>query len=101
MPGDRAGLCTFRRWPCVTSMSTASGSRYPILTPASRRSLRRGCLNDNAPLIFEDGLQSRDFTHVSDIVQANMLAMDRDAMNYDYFNVGTGRRLTCLELPTR
>ena len=34
-------------------------------------------LNDNPPLIYEDGLQSRDFTHVSDIVQANILAMER------------------------
>jgi dTDP-L-rhamnose 4-epimerase len=55
-------------------------------------------LNNNAPLVFEDGLQSRDFTHVSDIVQANMLAMECDAMNYDYFNVGTGRRLSVLDI---
>jgi dTDP-L-rhamnose 4-epimerase len=55
-------------------------------------------LNNNPPLVFEDGLQSRDFTHVSDIVQANMLAMERDSMNYDYFNVGTGRRLSVLDI---
>jgi dTDP-L-rhamnose 4-epimerase len=55
-------------------------------------------LNNHPPLIFEDGHQSRDFTHVSDIVQANLLAMECDAMNYDYFNVGTGRRLTVLEI---
>jgi dTDP-L-rhamnose 4-epimerase len=57
-------------------------------------------LNNNAPLIFEDGLQSRDFTHVSDIVQANMLALDCEKMNDDYFNVGTGRRLTVLDVAT-
>jgi dTDP-L-rhamnose 4-epimerase len=55
-------------------------------------------LNNKPPLIFEDGLQSRDFTHVSDIVQANMLAMECDSMNYDYFNVGTGRRLSVLDI---
>lgn len=55
-------------------------------------------LNDNPPLIYEDGLQSRDFTHVSDIVQANILAMETDGMNYDYFNVGTGRRLSVLDI---
>ena len=55
-------------------------------------------LNDNPPLIYEDGLQSRDFTHVSDIVQANLLALDHESMNYDYFNVGTGRRLTVLDI---
>jgi dTDP-L-rhamnose 4-epimerase len=57
-------------------------------------------LNDNAPMIFEDGLQSRDFTHVSDIVQANLLALDCKSMDYDYFNVGTGRRLTVLDVAT-
>jgi len=33
--------------------------------------------NGNPPMIFEDGRQSRDFTHVSDIVAANLLAMSR------------------------
>ncbi len=47
-------------------------------------------LNGKAPLIFEDGEQTRDFVHVSDIVQANMLAMERDEANYEAFNVGTG-----------
>lgn len=51
-------------------------------------------LNGNAPLVYEDGCQSRDFTHVSDIVQANMLALEKEEANYEVFNVGTGRRLT-------
>ena len=55
-------------------------------------------LNDNPPLIFEDGLQSRDFTHVSDIVQANLLAMEREAADFQVFNVGTGRNLTVLDV---
>lgn len=55
-------------------------------------------LNDKAPVIFEDGLQSRDFTHVSDIVQANMLALERHEMDYGVFNVGTGRQLSILDV---
>jgi dTDP-L-rhamnose 4-epimerase len=47
-------------------------------------------LNGQPPLIFEDGLQSRDFSHVSDIVQANLLAMESDAANFESINVGTG-----------
>ncbi len=55
-------------------------------------------LNQHRPIIFEDGLQSRDFVHVSDIVQALMLAMEQDAANYEVFNVGTGRPLTILDV---
>ena len=48
-------------------------------------------LNDHAPLVFEDGLQSRDFIHVSDIVRAIVLALDSDAAVGHAINVGTGR----------
>lgn len=48
-------------------------------------------LQDQAPMIFEDGEQTRDFIHVSDIVQANLLALEKDAANYQSINVGTGR----------
>jgi len=47
-------------------------------------------LNDSSPVIYEDGLQSRDFVHVSDIIQANILAMQNENANYEMFNVGTG-----------
>jgi len=55
-------------------------------------------LNGNPPLIFEDGLQSRDFVHVSDIVQANLLAMENGRADYEVFNVGTGRQATVLDV---
>jgi dTDP-L-rhamnose 4-epimerase len=55
-------------------------------------------LNGKAPVVFEDGLQSRDFIHVSDIVQANLLAIESQSSNGDVFNVGTGRCMSILEL---
>jgi dTDP-L-rhamnose 4-epimerase len=48
-------------------------------------------LNDQPPLIFEDGEQTRDFVHVSDIVQANLLALETDKADYQTLNIGTGR----------
>jgi dTDP-L-rhamnose 4-epimerase len=48
-------------------------------------------LNNERPVIFEDGEQSRDFVHVSDIVQANLLALETDKADYEALNVGTGR----------
>jgi dTDP-L-rhamnose 4-epimerase len=57
-------------------------------------------LNNDAPIIYEDGNQSRDFVHVSDIVQANMLALEADpsAIAGQVFNVGTGRPTNLIEL---
>jgi len=47
-------------------------------------------LNDQRPLIFEDGEQTRDFVHVSDIVQANLRALESEGADYQAVNVGTG-----------
>lgn len=50
--------------------------------------------------IVGDGLQRRDFTHVVDIVMANILAMQVDADGYygQVFNVGTGTNHSVIEL---
>jgi dTDP-L-rhamnose 4-epimerase len=55
-------------------------------------------LNDQAPMIFEDGEQTRDFVHISDIVQANLLALESDAANFGTFNIGTGRAISIREI---
>jgi dTDP-L-rhamnose 4-epimerase len=51
-------------------------------------------LNGNAPLIFEDGLQRRDFVSVYDIVQACIKALDAPAADGEAINVGSGRSYT-------
>ncbi|MFN8533099.1 MAG: NAD-dependent epimerase/dehydratase family protein, partial [Dehalococcoidia bacterium] len=43
------------------------------------------------PVVYEDGEQTRDFIHVSDIVQANLLALERSGADGMVLNVGTGR----------
>ncbi len=48
-------------------------------------------LQDQPPMIFEDGDQTRDFVHVSDIVQANLLALEKSSADYQPLNIGTGR----------
>ncbi|ABF42266.1 NAD-dependent epimerase/dehydratase [Candidatus Koribacter versatilis Ellin345] len=47
-------------------------------------------LNHRSPMIFEDGEQQRDFVSVHDIVQANLLAMDREEANGLAINIGSG-----------
>ena len=48
-------------------------------------------LAGETPVIYEDGLQLRDFVHVSDIVQAFCLALERRDVADVSLNVGTGR----------
>ncbi len=55
-------------------------------------------LNNHNPIIFEDGLQSRDFIHIKDIVRANILAMEKNEANYETFNVGTGIGTSVLKI---
>jgi dTDP-L-rhamnose 4-epimerase len=55
-------------------------------------------LNGEPPLIFEDGKQSRDFIHVSDVVRANLLALEKPEADGQVFNVGTGRSLNLLDM---
>jgi dTDP-L-rhamnose 4-epimerase len=55
-------------------------------------------LNDNAPLVFEDGGQSRDFVHVSDITAGCVLALESGGADYRAVNLGTGRQTSVLEV---
>lgn len=54
--------------------------------------------NGNPPLIFEDGLQSRDFISVHDIVSANLAALDAQLEGCHAINVSTGRPTTVLDV---
>lgn len=54
--------------------------------------------NKHPPVIYEDGLQSRDFISIYDIAQANLLAMEKNRANYEIFNVGTGKPTTIKEV---
>jgi UDP-glucose 4-epimerase len=58
----------------------------------------RRLMSGQRPLVFGDGEQCRDFVHVADIVQANVLALQHDDVDGEVFNVGTGRGTTVNEL---
>jgi len=55
-------------------------------------------LGGQAPMIYEDGGQQRDFVHVSDVVQACSLAMPNPAADYQVLNVGTGQPTSVLQV---
>lgn len=55
-------------------------------------------LNNSPPVVFEDGCQTRDFISVSDIVQANILAMEHSNADYKVFNVGSGSAISIADI---
>ncbi len=57
--------------------------------------------NSKAPIIYEDGSQSRDFISVYDVVRANILAMEKEKADYQIFNLGSGKATTILKIAER
>lgn len=54
-------------------------------------------LAGKAPVIYEDGCQTRDFTFVEDVARANVLVAEKDEANYQALNVGTGAATTVVD----
>jgi UDP-glucose 4-epimerase len=55
-------------------------------------------LKGERPIIYGDGLQSRDFTYVANVVEANLLALEAEEVAGQIFNIACGARYNLLEL---
>ncbi|ACG78893.1 NAD-dependent epimerase/dehydratase [Phenylobacterium zucineum HLK1] len=55
-------------------------------------------LNDQPPLVFEDGEQLRDFVHVRDVADAFATVLESDAQVWDAYNVGSGQPVRIVEM---
>jgi len=55
-------------------------------------------LAGDAPVIFGDGAQTRDFTFVGNVVHANLLACQAPGVGGGVFNIGSGKALSVTEL---
>jgi UDP-glucose 4-epimerase len=67
---------------------------YAAVIPKFAQRLKQG----RAPIVYGDGLQTRDFVHVSDIVRAVLLACEHPQAVGRVFNVATGREVSILDL---
>jgi UDP-glucose 4-epimerase len=69
-------------------------SQYAAVIPRFITAL----LNGNAPVVYGDGLQSRDFTYVDNVVDANLRASEAEGVAGQAFNVACGGRYSLLDL---
>ncbi|UCD71917.1 MAG: SDR family oxidoreductase [Syntrophobacterales bacterium] len=69
-------------------------SQYSAVIPSFVRCL----LMDEPPTIYGDGEQTRDFTYVSDCVQANWKACHAKGIGGGVFNIATGKRISINQL---
>lgn len=55
-------------------------------------------MNNTAPLVFEDGHQSRDFVHVYDVVAGLVAALETENADYQAINLGSGQATTIVNV---
>jgi dTDP-L-rhamnose 4-epimerase len=87
---------------CVTALRyhNVYGDGMPRNTPYSgvaamfRSALEAG----QAPQVYEDGKQARDFVHVTDIAAANIAAVERPLHGFVPLNISSGRPITIGEV---
>lgn len=73
------------------------GSQYSAVIPKFIKSM----LNDKQPIIYGDGTQSRDFTYIANVINANLLAATKDINESLVVNCACHDRINLIELVDR
>lgn len=84
-------------------LSTVSLRYFTVYGPRMRPNMAftnfaSRCLQKKSPVIYGDGSQTRDFTYVKDVVDANSSLLQTDAADGQILNIGSGGRITINEL---
>ncbi len=91
---ERGNPVTALRYHNVYGPRSPANTPYAGVASIFLSALRSG----DAPRVFEDGGQRRDFVHVSDVARANMLALTAPTSVQGSFNVASGTPHTILDL---
>lgn len=86
--------CAALRYFNVFGPKQALDDEYAVVIPKFIHCI----LHDEAPPIFGTGKQSRDFTYIDNVIQANILAATTPGIKFEVFNVANGKDNTVLEL---
>jgi len=100
-----AGESYMQAYHSVYGINTTCLRYFNVFGPRQRDSPYSGViaiwlgklLRDEELLIFGDGEQSRDFTYIKDVLQANLLAAEHNAPG-EILNVGAGSPITLTDL---
>ena len=92
-----------RVWDEVYDLPTVSLRYFTVYGPRMRPNMAitnftSRCLNGEPPVIYGDGQQTRDFTYIDDIVEANLALLETDAADGAVMNVGSTGTITIEEL---
>jgi UDP-glucose 4-epimerase len=92
-----------RVWDNLHDVSTVSLRHFTVYGPRMRPNMAitnftSRCLNGEPPIIYGDGKQTRDFTYISDIVDASVALLDTDAADGEAVNVGSSGNITIQDL---
>jgi UDP-N-acetylglucosamine/UDP-N-acetyl-alpha-D-glucosaminouronate 4-epimerase len=69
-------------------------SEYSAVIPKFITTMLRG----ESPVVHGDGSQSRDFSYIANVVQANLLAAEAPGVGGEVFNIACGERASLLDL---
>ena len=99
---EQLGLQLGRRYGIPTvalRYSIVQGPRNSLFNAYSGicRTFAKRLLNGHPPIVYEDGLQLRDYVHVRDVVAAHLLFLENNTGNFEAFNVAGQRSVSVLE----
>ncbi|MDJ1430973.1 NAD-dependent epimerase/dehydratase family protein [Halostagnicola sp. A-GB9-2] len=88
-----------RIWNDLYDVNTVSLRYFTVYGPRMRPNMAitnftSRCLNGHPPVIYGDGQQTRDFTYIDDIVDANLSLLETEAADGEVMNVGSTGTIT-------
>ncbi len=90
-------------WTDIKGVPTVSLRYFTVYGPRMRPNMAISnfvsrCLDDDPPVIYGDGEQTRDFTYIDDVVEANLALLETDAADGEAINVGSTDNITINDL---
>jgi UDP-glucose 4-epimerase len=95
-------LCSYHE---VYDLSAVALRYFTVYGPRMRPNMAISnfvsrCMNGDPPVIYGDGTQTRDFTYIDDVVEANVSLMSTDAADGEAVNVGSTDNIAINDLAT-